>query len=92
MIATVIGINYTIKTDGTTTSTLHVAYDFSEYYKDEAANRHCTGKMVESIYVGAIDCSKIAVGSEVEITYGKAIAMKNGSFYQPIEAIRMSQK
>lgn len=89
MKATVIGKNYTIKDDGTSISTLQVASEFPDYYGDASANRYCAGKMVESVYVGTYDCSDIAVGSEVDILYGKAIPMKNGGYFQPIEKINV---
>ena len=42
--------------------------------------------MVERIYVGAYDCSKIKVGMLIDISYDKAITTSKGT-YQPIKRI-----
>lgn len=81
--------NYTRKSDGHTTTTLHVSTEFSDFYKKESEGRYCEGQAVETIYAGSYDCSKITIGSEIQIAYGKAIPMKSGGIYQPIQEIKI---
>jgi len=79
------------KADGTTTTTLQITEQFGEYYKDSAAGRFCDGENCDSIYVGTYDCSKIPIGAEIEILYGKAMQTKTGGIYQPVQEIRVKK-
>ena len=84
-----IGKNSTVNTHGKTVSTLHVAYDFNDYYNNAEAGRSCKGMRVESIYVGTLDCSAIEVGAEIDILFDKAITTASGSVYQPVKRIEI---
>ncbi len=85
----IVGKNYTRKSDGHTTTTLHVSTEFSDFYKKESEGRYCEGQSVETIYIGEYDSTKLSVGSEIEIFYGKAIQMKSGGIFQPIREIKL---
>lgn len=85
----VIGKNGTRKADGTVSTTLQVTAEFSDYYKDSEAGRFCEGYLCDSIYVGSYDCSKIPIGAEIEVLYGKAMQTKTGGIYQPVVAINL---
>lgn len=78
-----------MKADGTTSTTLQVIAEFSDYYKDSAAGRFCDGENCDSIYVGSYDCSKIPIGAEIEVLYGKAMQTKTGGIYQPVKEIKL---
>lgn len=75
--------------DGTTTTTLQVVEGFSDYYKDSASGRFCEGECTDTIYVGTYDCTKIPIGAEIEISYGKALQTKTGGIYQPVKEIKV---
>ena len=85
----ILGKSWTKKNDGSITTTLHLASSFPDYYRDSEAGRSCEGEAVETVYVGKLDCSKLPIGAEVELTYDKAILTKNGSIYQPIKEVRL---
>lgn len=85
----IIGKCWSTKTDGTTNTTLQVVESFSDYYKDSTVGRFCEGENCDSIYVGSYDCSKIPIGAEVEIMYGKAMQTKTGGIYQPVKEIKI---
>lgn len=85
----VLGKNCSTKNDGTINTTLHLSTQFSDYYNSPEDNRFCEGQMVESVYVGSFDCSKIPVGAEIEILYEKAVPLKSGGFFQPIADIKI---
>lgn len=88
----VIGKNWTVRKEGGTATTLHVAEDFDAYYSDSGAGRFCKGQRVSSIYVGDYDCTKIEIGTEIEIFYGKAAKTKDGAIYQPVKRIQVIGK
>lgn len=85
---TIIGMNYTVNSNGVQTTTLHLADEFNAYYSNEEAGRGCVGKKVENVYVGDYDCSNLKVGMEIEIYYDKAVTTSKGTF-QPIKKIEI---
>ncbi|MVX67021.1 hypothetical protein GKZ28_25550 [Clostridium chromiireducens] len=88
---TIIGMNFSTNSNGTKTTTLHVAEEFNAYYSNAEAGRGCVGKKVDSVYIGDYDCSVFKVGIEVEIYYDKAINTQKGTF-QPIKHIEIVSK
>ena len=84
-----VGKNYTVKDSGETLTTLHVIDDFSEYQRQADSGRFCEGHCCDNIYVGVYDCTKLVIGSEIEIFYDKAIQTKTGGIFQPVREIRM---
>lgn len=84
-----IGLNSTTNSQGKTTTTLHVADNFNDYYSNAEAGRSCQGLKVESIYAGTIDCSMLQVGMEIDIAYDKAVTTTNGRVYQPVKKIEI---
>lgn len=82
----VIGIAKTINEKGVTNTTLDTCEEYPPYFSNAEAGRTCDGVMVERIYVGAYDCSKIKVGMFIDISYDKAITTSKGT-YQPIKRI-----
>lgn len=84
-----IGKRYIEKENGEKSSTLYVTDAFPEYYAQNENGRFCEGIYSETVYVGSFDCSKIPVGSEIEILYDRAIQTKNGGIFQPILDIRV---
>lgn len=81
-----VGMNFSVKENGKTT-TLYVEQDFEPFYKEEDGTKGFVGKKAESIYAGYYDCSKLKVGDEIEIYYGKAITTKSGKPFQTIKKI-----
>ena len=87
----ILGKNSTKTSDGRTTTTLHVADAFPDYYNNPEKGRSCVGQRTDSIYVADYDTSAIKPGMEVEIYYDKAVSTKNG-VYQPIKRIEIIGK
>lgn len=88
----IIGMSYTTNQNNIRNYTLHVQKDFESYYFDSSNNRDASGYAVEIIYVG--DYSRftdrqLEVGDEIEVYYSKAVATKNGGYYQPISKIEV---
>lgn len=84
-----IGLNSATNSQGKTTTTLHVADDFNDYYSNAEAGRSCKGMKVESVYVGILDCSLLEVGMNIDIAYDKAVTTTNGRVYQPVKKIEI---
>nr|WP_288674529.1 hypothetical protein [uncultured Blautia sp.] len=82
----ILGIHFTIK-NGKKSTTLHLEEDFDQYFKAEDGTRGCAGKRVESVYVGVYDCSKLKVGDEIEIYYGRMQNVNSGKPFQTIKKI-----
>ena len=90
MVATVIGM-HTAKKNGKTTSTLHLAEEFSDYMKNASEGRTASGKQATSVYIGEYPTTDITIGAEIEILYDKAIVSNHGTF-QPINRILVVKK
>ena len=82
----VIGKHFTTNAEGKQFTTLHISEEFEQYYQNADAGRGCLGQKASTIYVGDFDCDDIKIGSEIDISYGKAVSTKNG-IYQPIKDI-----
>ena len=87
----ILGIHFSMNSDGKKVTTLHVGEEFGDYFKDKDSGRGCAGLRVETIYVGTYDCSALKVGSEIEVYYDKAMTTKNGT-YSPIKKIEVVTK
>lgn len=87
----VLGFHYSTTPEGRKNTTLHLADEFPDYFKKSENGRGCAGMRVETVYVGAYDCTSIKVGSEIEIFYDRAMQTKSGSF-SPIKKIEMISK
>lgn len=87
----ILGKNSTRNEDGRTSTTLHVADAFPDYYNNPEKGRSCVGQRVDSIYVGDYDCAALQPGMEVDILYDKAVPTKTG-FFQPIKRIEIVKK
>lgn len=87
----ILGMNYSTNANGERVYSIHGSTTFDSYYKNVEAGRNCTGERVESVYVGTYDCSKLAVGMEIEILYDKAIKTAKGTF-QPVKRIDVLSK
>lgn len=81
-----VGMSFSVKADGKAT-TLYVEQDFEPYYKEADGTKGFVGIKVESIYAGYYDCSKLKVGDEIEVYYGKAMTTKSGKPFQTIKKI-----
>ena len=66
--------------------TLYLSGEFDTYYNSPENGRTAVGELTKSVYVGALDISKLNVGDEIEIFYGEPILTKNGTF-APIRKI-----
>lgn len=75
----VVGISRTAGDKGVL-STLYVTDVFDSYFSNSELGRSCTGMKAESIYVGDYDVSKLKIGDEIEIYYGKALTTAKGVF------------
>ena len=84
----ILGKHSTRNEDGRTSTTLHVADAFPDYYNNPEKGRICVGQRVDSIYVGDYDTTAIKPGMEVEIYYDKAVPTKTG-FFQPVKRIEI---
>lgn len=82
----IIGISSTTNEAGEKSYTLHCMEAFPEYANESDKGRQATGNKVEVVYVGKYDCSNFKIGDELDISYGKAVTTKTGTF-QPIKKI-----
>lgn len=80
--ARLLGIQSTINAAGVTTTTLHLASNFEDYYNNTDTGRKAVGECVKSVYVGKYDCSGLKIGAEIDISYDSAIITKKGVFQQ----------
>lgn len=87
----ILGKNTTKSGDGRTSTTLHVADAFPDYYNNPEKGRSCVGQRVDSIYVGDYDCTALRPGMEVEIYYDKAVTSSKGTF-QSVKKIEVINK
>lgn len=87
----IIGMSFTTK-NGQRMYTINVATPFDAYYKNAEAGRCAVGEQVESIYVGALDCSALKVGMEIELIYDRMRTLANGKTFQPIKRIDVISK
>ena len=87
----ILGMHYTITSNGDKVFTIHCTLPFDPYYKNTEAGRNCIGERVESVYVGSYDCSSLKVGMEINILYDKAIKTSKGIF-QPVKRIDIINK
>ena len=74
----IIGISSTTNEAGEKSFTLYITEPFP------------TGNKVEVVYVGKYDCSNFKIGDEIDISYGKAVTTKTGTF-QPVKKIEIIQ-
>lgn len=88
---TILGIQTTTNTSGETNTTLHVMEPFDPYYMKPEAGRNCTGKKVETVYVGGYDCSNLKPGVEIEVYYDRAVSTSKGTF-QSVKKIEIITK
>lgn len=88
--AQLVGMHFTVK-DNVKFTTLHLAEDFNSYFINAEAGRGAFGRKVDTVYVGAYDCSDLKVGMEIDICYDKMISTAKGS-YQPIKRIDILTK
>lgn len=86
-----VGISYITK-DGVRKYTLEVTEPYDSYLQNAETGRYATGKKTDSIYVGAIDCSQLNVGMEIEVIYDRMRTLANGTAYQPIKRIDVIAK
>lgn len=86
-----VGMHYSTNHNGVKNTTIHVVDEFGAYYTNVESGRGCIGQKVDTIYVGDYDCSSLAIGTEIDISYDKAIKTQNGIF-QPIKQIRVIKK
>lgn len=84
-----IGVQYSTNPKGEKIATLHLAEEFKPYYKDRASGRDCIGRKAESVYVGTCDVSRLRVGMDVKVCYGKAMLLSNGKIYQPVHGVEI---
>jgi len=85
MAATIVGILSNTK-NGTTTSTLHLAEEPSEFNNRDG--RKALGKVVSTVYVGEYDCSSLRIGQEVEIFFSQAFKSNTGNVFQQVKLIQ----
>lgn len=83
---TLLGISTSLNSNGQSVASLHVSEDFPEYYHSIENGRRCSGKMVNTVYVGTHDISALKVGMEIDILYDRAITTSRGTF-QPVKRI-----
>ena len=86
----IIGISYSTNELGEKSYTLHCTEAFPEYANNTEKGRYAKGNKVEVLYVGKYDCSNFKIGDELDISYGKAVTTKTGTF-QPIKKIEVIQ-
>lgn len=87
----IIGMSYSTK-DGERKYTLEVSGPFDSFYKNAEAGRNAVGEKVESIFVGALDCSQLKVGMDIELIYDRMRTLANGKTFQPIRRIDVLTK
>lgn len=85
MAAIIIGILSNTK-NGTTTSTLQIAEEPSDYHNRDG--RKAIGKVVSTVYVGDYDCSALRIGQEVDIFFSQAFKSNTGNVFQQVKLIQ----
>ena len=86
----IIGISSTTNEAGEKSFTLYITEPFPAYANASEKGRQATGNKVEVVYVGKYDCSNFKIGDEIDISYGKAVTTKTGTF-QPVKKIEIIQ-
>lgn len=76
----IVGMNYSVNSEGMRITTLHVLDEFDGYYNNPSSGRGCAGQKAESIYMGTYDCSKLKVGMSIDVLYDKAVSTSKGTF------------
>ena len=84
-----VGISLFSGNNGVVKATLYVLGDFDSYLNDSASGRVAKGQSAEAIYVGSVDVSGLKIGDNIEIAYGKAVRMKDGNIFQPVQSVRV---
>lgn len=84
----VVGMSYTTNAEtGMRNTTLYVTDDFEPYFSSEDGKRGCMGVCTEKIYVGSVDCKNIKLGCRIDISYDKAVTLRNGNTFQPVKRV-----
>lgn len=84
----IIGIVKSVNKNGEAVFTLHCTDAFAPYENDAEKGKSAVGVKTQSVYAGTYDCSKIKLGSEIEIYYDRAITTTSGTF-QTIKKIEV---